>query len=99
MVIFISKINLITTFPILHLSPMRAHNPPYCQKRVTLLSFGILIKIICIHSCGFCYPEIVVWACGAHNIATELQVTVQVYRFGHSGLVQVAVNCLYRTQD
>ena len=43
--------------------------------------------------------DTVVWAYGAHDIATKLQVTVQVYRFGHSRfafqqLVQVLVNCL-----
>ena len=37
-----------------------------------------------------------------HDVATEPQLTVQVYRVVHSGLVsqklvQIAVNCLYRT--
>ena len=33
------------------------------------------------------YIQIVVWACGAHNIGTEPQVTVQVCHFVHSGFM------------
>ena len=54
---------------------MRAHNPLYCPKK-SKITVIVYVTTICIHPGGFCYTQIVVWARGAHNTATESQLTV-----------------------
>ena len=72
--------------PILHVAPMQAHNIPYVLKKSKITVIWH-VTTICIHPGGFCYPQVVVWVRGAHNIAKESQVIVQVYCFVHSGFV------------
>jgi hypothetical protein len=83
-VIFISKITTTTKSPILHFAPMRTYNNPHFPKKSKSTVIWH-VATICIYLGGLCSPKIIVWARDAHDIATESQVTVQVYRFGHSG--------------
>ena len=64
---------------------MRAHNTIYCPKKIKITVIWH-VTAIRIHPGGFCYTQIVVWARGADNIATEPQMSVQVHTFVHSGL-------------
>ena len=74
MVIFISKITITTTSPILHFAPMRTHSTPHSPKKAKLLSFGVSQPFVSIPvffvNKKFCR--------GVNYTATEPQVTVQI---------------------
>ena len=60
-------------------------HPPLSKKEQTTTIEHV--GTIRTHPGGFCQPQIVVWDRGAHHIASERQVTVQVYSSVHSGFV------------
>ena len=65
---------------------MWPQNTPGLQKsKLSVILHAI--TIIGIHDDDFCWQQIDVWAHGAHDIATEPQVIVQICRFSLSDVV------------